>query len=144
MASPELLRAIEALDAVPFCEGMVPLAERIAIMLPDGDLAAAEDAGFVDWLIEHGEPAPFGQGHETKLDPTVRHAIRLRARGEARVDGFDPAQVLDAIEQAMSPRTHLEARLTDVTVYPPGGHFAAHKDTPTSSALVGTLVVCLP
>src|SRR6185312_15314768 len=126
MASPELLRAIEALDAVPFCEGMVPLAERIAIMLPDGDLA------------------PFGQGHETKLDPTVRHAIRLRARGEARVDGFDPAQVLDAIEQAMSPRTHLEARLTDVTVYPPGGHFAAHKDTPTSSALVGTLVVCLP
>lgn len=144
MASPELLRAIEALDEVPFCEGTVRLTERVAIMLPDGDLAAAEDSNFVDWLIEHGEAAPFGLRGETKVDPAVRHAIRLRARGEARVDGFDPTQVLDAIEHALSPRTHLDARLTDVIVYPPGGHFAAHKDTPTSSALVGTLVVCLP
>lgn len=113
-------------------------------MLPDGDLAAVDDPGFVSWLVEHGEPAPFGHAGTTKLDPSVRQATRLVARGGAHVGGFDPADVLGAIEAALSPRAHLTATLTDVLVYPVGGHFAWHKDTPTSADLIGTLVVGLP
>ena len=112
-------------------------------MLPDGDVGAVDDPQFVAWLVEHGEAAPFGHAHETKLDPNVRHAIRLAARGAGLVGGFDPDGVLPEIEAALSPRTRLAATLTDVVVYPVGGHFALHKDTPRSSDLIGTLVVAL-
>ena len=130
MSIDDLRSALLALDEPAFCEGSVQLSERLAIVLPDGDLATADWPRFVEWLVEHGEPAPFGQDGETRLDPAVRSAIRLAARGAARVGGFDPACVLGAIEDALSPRTHLVATLTDVLVYPPGGHFARHKDTP--------------
>src|SRR5262249_6910956 len=39
---------------------------------------------------------------------------------------------------------HLVATLTDVIVYPVGGHFVPHRDTPGSPDLLGTLVVGLP
>lgn len=139
-----LRRMIAALDEQTSVTGSVELAERLAIMLPDGDVAAADDPGFVDWLIEHGEQGPFGFAGYTMLDPRVRRVVRLIARGEARVSGFDPADILDEIEEALSPREHLDATLTDILVYPPGGHFVRHKDTPHSPDLLGTLVVGLP
>jgi len=140
----ELQRAVAALDDVVSCTGTVRLDERLSIMLPDGDVGAIDDPRFVDWLVEHGEPAPFGHGRETVLDPAMRRAIRLRARGAAMVAGFDPASILPEIEAALSTRTQLAAELTDVIVYPIGGHFARHKDTPRSPDLIGTLVVGLP
>ncbi|HEX7704716.1 MAG TPA: hypothetical protein VF403_28440, partial [Kofleriaceae bacterium] len=88
MSLDDLKRSLQALDEPTFCEGTVQLTERLAIMLPDGDLAAPDDPTFVDWLVEHGEPAPFGQASETKLDPAVRYATRLVARGAARIGGF--------------------------------------------------------
>jgi hypothetical protein len=144
MGLEELQRAIAALDDVVSCTGTLRIDERLSIMLPDGDVGALDDPRFVDWLVEHGEPAPFGHERETKLDAAVRHAIRLRARGAALVRGFDPASLLPEIEAALSPRTQLAAELTDVIVYPVGGHFARHKDTPRSPELIGTLVVGLP
>lgn len=136
-----LRRALESLDEPSSCEGTFRITERLAIMLPDGDLAAADDAAFVDWLVEHGELAPFGHARETKIDPAVRLASRV---GGLQVGGFDPADVLGEIEAALSPRMHLVATLTDLLVYPTGGHFAQHKDTPRSPELVGTLIVGLP
>lgn len=136
--------ALDALDEPVACERSQRLVEPIAIRLRGGDVARADDPGFVRWLLDHAEPAPFGQGGETKLDPTVRHAYRLVPRGDLAVSGFDLAPVIAEIEQVLSPRHHLEATLTDVLVYPPGGHFALHKDTPSSPELVGTLVVGLP
>ena len=130
MALDDLQRAIAALDDVVSCTGTVRIGNRLSIMLPDGEIGAVDDARFVDWLVEHGEPAPFGHERETKLDPAVRQAIRLRARGAALVQGFDPSNLLPEIEAALSPRTRLAVELTDVIVYPVGGHFARHKDTP--------------
>jgi hypothetical protein len=144
MGIDDLKRALQGLDEPTFCEGTVQLTERLAIMLPDGDLAAPDDPAFVDWLVEHGEPAPFGQAGETKLDPAVRNATRLVARGAARIGGFDPEDILGTIEAALSPRTHLVATLSDVLVYRLGGHFAQHKDTPASADLIGTLIVEVP
>lgn len=139
-------RAVMELDDEVSCAGTVVLDERLSIMLANGDVAALDDPRFVDWLIEHGEPAPFGDlaDGETKLDPSVRRATRLRGRGAARIGGFDPASLLPEIEAALSPRTRLIARLTDVIVYPVGGHFTLHKDTPGSPDLLGTLIVGLP
>src|SRR5688500_5877039 len=108
----DLRRALDQLDEPTLHEGTARLDERLAIMLPDGDVAAADDPHFVEWLLEHGEPAPFGLGSRTRLDPRVRNAIRLVARGDARVSGFDPAHILDEIEQVLSPRMRLAATLT--------------------------------
>jgi 2OG-Fe(II) oxygenase superfamily len=144
MSLESLKAALDALDEPSTCEGTVRSRDAMAIILPDGDLVAVDDPIFVDWLLAHGEPAPFGHNHETKLDPAVRHGTRLVTRGEARISGFDPAELLGEIEAVLSPRTHLAATLTDVLVYPPGGHFATHKDTPHSTDLIGTLIVGLP
>lgn len=146
MSLEGLQRAVMALDDQVSCTGTTVLEERLSIMLPDGDVAAIDDPLFVEWLIEHGEPAPFGDlaARETKVDPSVRSATRLRARGAARIGGFDPGHLLPAIEAELSPRTRLIAQLTDVIAYPVGGHFTLHKDTPHSPALIGTLVVALP
>jgi hypothetical protein len=136
--------ALAALDGRGWTEGEQDPGERLAIMLPDGDVAAVDDPHFVEWLLEHGEPAPFGHDGETKLDPGVRDAIRLRARGAATISGFDLPSVLALLERELSPRHDLVAKLTDVLVYPTGGHFERHKDTPVSPAHVGTLIVGLP
>ncbi len=143
--SLETLKAVlEELPDPSYVEGVAKLSERFAIALPDGDVAALDDKVFLDWLIEHAEVAPFGDKGETKLDRSVRNAKRLVARGQASVTGFEPAAVLPAIEAALSPRFHLDARLEDIIVYQKGGKFARHKDTPRTAELVGTLVVGLP
>jgi hypothetical protein len=144
MSLESLKLALDALDEPSSCEGVVRLHDSLAIILPDGDLVAADDPIFVDWLLAHGEPAPFGHDRETKLDPAVRDAARLVTRGDTRISGFEPAQLLGEIEAVLSPRTHLAASSTDVLVYPTGGHFAKHKDTPHSTDLIGTLIVGLP
>jgi hypothetical protein len=140
----DVRNALDALDEPSACEGTARLRDALAIVLPDGDLAAVDDPIFVEWLLAHGEPAPFGQGGETKLDPAVRRGERLAARGDARIVGFTPDELLGEIEELLSPRAHLAATLTDVLVYSAGGHFAKHKDTPQSQELIGTLIVGLP
>lgn len=144
MSQDVLKKVLEELPDPSFVEGTSKLTERLAIALPDGDVGALDDKMFVEWLVEHGEDAPFGEGTETKRDKKVRNAKRLVARSKAQVSGFDPASVLPAIEAALSPRFHLDAQLEDVIVYPKGGKFARHKDTPRTASLVGTLVVGLP
>lgn len=144
MSLEQVRAALEELPDPSYVEGIAKLTEPFAIALPDGDVGALEDKVFLDWLLEHGEVAPFGDQGETKVDAEVRNAKRLVARGKASITGFDPATVLPAIEAALSPRFHLDARLEDVIVYEKGGKFARHKDTPRTAELVGTLVVGLP
>jgi len=144
MSLERLRQALDAFDEPACCEGSHRLAERLAIVLPDGDIGVADEPTFVPWLHAHAEAAPYGHGGETKLDGAVRNALRLRARGAVQVAGFDPSAVLGEIEAALSPRSHLVATLTDVIVYPIGGHFTPHRDTPLSPDLIGTLVVGLP
>lgn len=144
MTLPALKEALDRIAEPSNCSGTYRLVERLALALPDGDVGAADDPKFIDWLLAHAEPAPFGSAKETKLDRSVRDAQRLVARGEVAVAGFDPAAVMDEIEAALSPRTHLQATLADVIVYPAGGKFLRHKDTPRSTELVGTLVVEVP
>ena len=144
MSHDELKKILEDLPDPSFVEGTTELPERLAIALPDGDVGALDDKMFVEWLLEHAEDAPFGEKGETKLDKKVRNAKRLVARGKADIAGFDPAAVLPEIEAALSPRFHLDAQLEDVIIYPKGGKFERHKDTPRTANLVGTLVVGLP
>jgi hypothetical protein len=144
MSVADLRSALDTLDEASCCSGTVRLRERLALALPDGDVGASDDASFVDWLLAHSEPAPYGHGKETKLDPKVRSAQRLKAREKVDVHGFDPAAILDEIAAVLSPTRTLSARLTDVVVYKKGDKFTRHKDTPRAADLIGTLVVGLP
>jgi hypothetical protein len=144
MSLEELRSALDTLEEASCCSGKHELGERLAIALPDGDVGAVDDASFVEWLLEHSEPAPYGHGTETKLDPKVRSAQRVKARDQAAVHGFDPAAILGEIEAVLSPTRKLSARLTDVITYKKGDKFTRHKDTPRSADLVGTLIVGLP
>lgn len=141
----DALRAVlDGIDEPSCASGTAKPTERIAIELPDGDVGAVDDPRFVDWLLAHSELAPYGAGTVTKVDKKVRNAQRLLARDKVTVHGFDPSTILGEIEAALSPGAHLSARLTDVIVYPVGGKFERHKDTPRDLDLVGTLVVGLP
>jgi hypothetical protein len=140
----ELRGALDTLVEVSCCSGKARVREAIALSLPDGDVGTIDDAIFVDWLDQHAEPAPYGQGTVTKIDPKVRSAKRLTARGDVKVHGFDPAAILPEIEAVMSPTLKLSAQLTDVIIYKKGDKFTRHKDTPRSVDLIGTLIVGLP
>lgn len=144
MSVEELRNALDTLEEASCCSGTVKLGERLALALPDGDVGALGDARFVDWMLEHAEPAPYGHGTETKLDPKVRSAQRMKARDKIVVHGFDPSAILDDIAGVLSPTRALSAQLTDVIVYGKGDKFTRHKDTPRVSNLIGTLVVGLP
>jgi hypothetical protein len=144
MLLQELTEALEELPDPSYVEGTAELNEKFTITLPDGNFRTLKDKDFVEWLISHAEDAPYGEGGETKRNKRVRNALRLIARGEVRIAGFRPADVLSDIEAAISPRAHLEAELVDVIIYKKGGKFERHKDTPRADNLVGTLVVGLP
>jgi hypothetical protein len=100
-------------------------------------------------LLEHCKPAPFGEGKRTRYDRRVRDALQLKAEnGGFAVENFDPesAGILKKVQRELVPHdpNPISAELYTVNVYTDGGHFAPHKDTPRSSDMFGTLVVCLP
>src|SRR4051812_3640042 len=144
---PRLSALETALDAMPeplVVVGTIEAPTSIALAIPEAPVATLGDArAFVETLLANAEPAPFGDGTRTRVDRAVRDALRLRARASVEVIGFDPekAGVLEAVERALSPREKLRATLTDVLVYPPGGKFERHVDTPRGPEMVGTLVV---
>jgi hypothetical protein len=146
--TPQLRALAEALDSIPdafACGGEWTPSGPVALDVPDrGTIPIGPDAGAQ--LAELCEPADFGDGDSTRRDPAVRDALRLPARGAVVVRGFDPRGmgILDQVERALSPREKLRATLLDVHVYPKGGHFVRHKDTPRDLDVVGTLVVGLP
>ncbi|HET9989377.1 MAG TPA: 2OG-Fe(II) oxygenase, partial [Kofleriaceae bacterium] len=134
-----LRAALDALESVRWCEGT--LAPAKLAVTAGGETAALDD---VAWVTAHAEPAPFGHAGETKLDEAVRSTLRLRARGAAKISGIELARIFEQIEEAFALDSHVEAMLLDVLVYPPGGKFLRHKDTPRDPRQVGTLLVEVP
>ena len=139
MTIERLRAALDALESVRWCEGVLPPAKLV--VTAGGETAALDD---IAWLTAHAEPAPFGHAGETKLDEKVRATLRLRARGAAKIAGLELAAILEKIEEAFALESHVEATLLDVLLYPPGGKFLRHKDTPRDPNQVGTLLVEVP
>ncbi|HEY0252607.1 MAG TPA: hypothetical protein VGC41_13825, partial [Kofleriaceae bacterium] len=128
--------AVMALEEPAWVEGTTqPFSISIA-----GEAAPAHPAR---WLAERSEPAPFGHRQETKLDEKVRSTLRVKARGNAKVS-LDLAPILYRVESGLSASAYLEATLLDVLVYPTGGRFLRHKDTPRTPQQLGTLIVEVP
>jgi hypothetical protein len=138
-----LLDAMNAFQAAAWCDG-VTTAPSLSIGVR-GDACAADDPrALVDWLTTRSEPAPFGHQGKTKRDQTVRSTLRLKARGNAQIAGLDVGAIVERIEEALASSTRISATLLDVLVYPVGGKFLRHKDTPRSGDQLGTLIVEVP
>jgi hypothetical protein len=111
------------------------------------DLPVSEDQA--QQLCGLAQPARFGRGEQTLLDPGVRDTfqvprsrIKLDKRQWARVLG--PALAGLAADLGLPPECVLEAEFHAMLVYGPGQFFAPHQDSEKVDAMVGTLVVMLP
>jgi hypothetical protein len=77
MSIEDLKRALQGLDEPTFCEGKVQLAERLAIMLPDGDLAAPDDhevAALLSCVVFEdmmGDGGGYGDDDASTLAPWI-------------------------------------------------------------------------
>ena len=96
-------------------------------------------------LLRAGTVASFGIGSEQVTDQTYRNALKLDV--DDFVTPFCPysSLIIEEIAGVMVPHIKsIKAELYKLNVYSTGGFFKAHVDTPRSSDMFGSLVVCLP
>jgi hypothetical protein len=98
-------------------------------------------------LIDAAEPAPFGRGEQTIIDPTVRRCgqigpdrVRLGGRHWARTLEDILARVADGLD-VDEP---IDAEFYKLLVYDQGGFFVSHRDTEKVAGMFATLTVVLP
>ena len=99
-------------------------------------------------LAAAAEPAPYGRGEHTLVDPSVRacrqiDAARLRVAGGAWRDTLEQIVVRAATGLGCPPERTC-AHLYKLLIYERGGFFAAHRDTEKEDGMVATLVLSLP
>ena len=140
----ELLEA--ELSAAPWATGESE--EGPAVEVAGRVLACPPTPGDIEWLLGLAEPAPFGRGEETLLDPAVRDAHQVDA-DEVELSGPAwkrlRARILRAVAREMGLRdAKLKLKSLKLLVYKRGGHFSAHCDTEKTSGMVASLVLVLP
>jgi hypothetical protein len=97
-------------------------------------------------LIELAEPAPYGRGGETLVDPDIRKVWQIAAPRVAI--GARWQRTLDAIvadaAYGLGVSGSVRAELYKLLVYDAGSFFVEHRDTEKVDGMFATLVVVLP
>jgi len=143
---PALQRLQESLDAVDepaWCEGRAAFG-RLGFESRGESCTTDDPDALVAWLSAHAEAAPFGHHGQTRLDPDVRSTLRLKSRGNTAITGLDVGAIAHRVDEALATRHRISATLLDVLVYPIGGKFLRHKDTPRNGRQLGTLIIEVP
>ncbi|KAG9221882.1 hypothetical protein CCMSSC00406_0005707 [Pleurotus cornucopiae] len=104
------------------------------------DLRTPEDTQ-VQLLAKLCEPATFGRNQEDLLDETYRKAGKMDIENFAM--NIDLGVEISCSELLVDGRP-FRWELYKPNVYGPGSFFKAHKDTPRSESMLGSLVVVLP
>jgi predicted 2-oxoglutarate/Fe(II)-dependent dioxygenase YbiX len=98
-------------------------------------------------LIEAAEPAPFGRGTATLIDPAVRNCGQIDP-DRVRLGGRHWPKTLDAIvaraAEGLGVEGEISAEFYKLLVYDTGGFFVGHRDTEKTPGMFATLVVVLP
>jgi len=98
-------------------------------------------------LIRVADPAPYGRGTETLVDPEVRRTWQIDA---ARVTlggtrwSEDLAGVVERVRQGLGVQSAIAADLYKLLLYAAGSFFVPHRDTEKAPGMFATLVVVLP
>ena len=95
------------------------------------------------------QPAPYGLGEETILDPSFRDTLQIGpdkfSIGNEEFTKVINSKVLESIRKEMGlGEAKITAKAYKLLLYNRGGHFKAHRDTEKAPGMFGTLVVQLP
>src|SRR4051794_2423365 len=98
-------------------------------------------------LIGVAEPAPYGRGEQTVIDPAVRRCWQI-GPDRVRIRGRHWAQTLDTILARIAEGLGVDAPITaefyKLLLYDEGSFFIGHRDTEKAPGMFATLVVALP
>ena len=98
-------------------------------------------------LIAAAEPAPYGRGEETIIDPTVRRCWQI-GPDRVRIGGRHWARTLETILARVAEGLGVDAPVTaefyKLLLYDQGSFFVGHRDTEKVPGMFATLVVALP
>ena len=96
-------------------------------------------------LIDKMPKAAFGQGSETKYDPSVRDALQMKAEDfEVSIPTEKLEDIKTKIKSGLQLETDIVLEPYSLNMYEKGGRFVKHKDTPRGDDMLGTLLICLP
>src|SRR3954452_24636124 len=98
-------------------------------------------------LIAVAEPAPYGRGEETVIDPAVRRCWQI-GPDRVRIRGRHWAQTLETILARVADGLGVDALITagvyKLLLYDEGSFFIGHRDTEKAPGMFATLVIALP
>src|SRR6201996_3171229 len=77
---------------------------------------------------------------ETKIDPEIRKAFEMKSSEFSCNDSILEVLAREWSEHFIPRKVRVESY--KINIYPPGGHFKSHRDTPEKD-LVGTFIVGL-
>lgn len=140
--------ALSKISAAHFLKGVEPEFYHSNFSILSGDKSVDfENCSDIDALCALAEPAPFGRGGETVIDPTVRNALQIpAAKIESPLKDTSglPWNVYGEINTLMNqPGKKLQPELYKMHIYRAGGFFQPHTDTAHAANHVGTLIVSL-
>ena len=107
------------------------------------------DQKYLQALLDICSVASFGLGKKKVTDKSYRDALKLEPDRFQTSFQLCSTQLLVELQNIMMPdmcpNKYVRAELYKLNIYSgPGGHFKSHVDTPRSSEMFGSLVVCLP
>ena len=107
------------------------------------------DQKYLRELLDVCSVASFGLGEKQVTDKNYRDALKLEPDRFQTSLQLCSTQLLVELQNIMmpdmSPNKYVRAELYKLNIYSgPGGHFKSQCDTPRSSEMFGSLVVCLP
>ena len=98
-------------------------------------------------LIGVAEPAPYGRGEQTVIDPAVRRCWQI-GPDRVHIRGRHWARTLETILARVAEGLGVDAPITaefyKLLLYDEGSFFIGHRDTEKTPGMFATLVVALP
>jgi predicted 2-oxoglutarate/Fe(II)-dependent dioxygenase YbiX len=98
-------------------------------------------------LASVAEPAPYGKGQETLIDPSVRNCRQVgpdRVRITSRRWPDTLADITKRAATGLGVAEPVVAEFYKLLVYGPGSFFVSHRDTEKSPGMFATLLIVLP
>src|SRR4051794_11709545 len=98
-------------------------------------------------LIGVADPAPYGRGEQTVVDPAVRRCWQIgpdRVRIRGRHWGRTLETILARVAEGLGVDALITAEFYKLLLYEEGSFFIGHRDTEKTPGMFGTLVVVLP
>ncbi len=99
-------------------------------------------------LISVAHKAPYGKGHDTILDSSVRSAWEIDGTN-LKFEGLEWSElmekILSKVQDSLGIKDYtIEAHIYKLLIYEKGDFFLTHKDSEKEKGMFGTLIVALP